>query len=132
MKKLFTILLSACMVLAVALPALFAEEAPKESIELAYLPDLKVQFPHDKHCSIACQECHHKWDGEGKIQSCTDSGCHDVMDKKDKTEKSFYNIIHGKGSDDVQTCLGCHREEAKKDKDKRKQLTSCRGSACHP
>lgn len=132
MKKMFTILCSACLVLAVALPSIFAEEAPTEAIELAYFPNLKVIFPHDKHADLQCEACHHMWDGKAAVQSCTDSGCHDVFDKKDKTEKSFYNVIHGKGTAEVQSCLGCHREEAKKNKDMRKQLTSCKGSGCHP
>ncbi len=132
MKKLFTILLCASMVFALALPSLFAEEAPCDPIEMAYFPDLKVQFPHDKHAGIECQDCHHKWDGKGDIQACADSGCHDVLDKKDKTEKSLYNVIHGRGTKELSTCLSCHREEAKKNKDMRKQLTSCRGSGCHP
>lgn len=132
MKKLITALACASMVLAFALPSLFAEDAPADPVKMAYFPEKVVEFPHEKHAALECQECHHMWDGKSAVQPCGDSGCHDVFDKKDKTEKSLYNAMHGKGTDQLSTCLTCHREEAKKNKDLRKQLTSCKGSGCHP
>ena len=73
-----------------------------------------VAFPHNVHFNYACQKCHHQWDAEGSIQSCTTSGCHDlaqapmnekgrpVMDPVQKV-RYFKNAFHN-------MCIGCHKE----------------------
>lgn len=50
--------------------------APPESVNQLRT---SVDFPHSKHFSYNCTKCHHKWDGAGKIQTCTASGCHDQV-----------------------------------------------------
>lgn len=132
MKAVTIVLSCAALLLAVALPSLYAVDSPSDPIEMAYLPSKTVMFPHTPHKDFECQKCHHKWDGKSDIVACASSGCHDSFDKKDRSEKSLYNMIHGKGSDTQMSCLACHKEQAGKDKDKRKKMLSCMGSACHP
>lgn len=113
--------------------ALAAEQPapPDQPLRLEYLKKA-VDFPHAPHTGAACVTCHHTWTGSEPMPKCSDSGCHDVMDPKDKTVRSFYNMVHGRGSEAVSSCLACHKEEAKKQPEKRKELTGCVKSACHP
>ena len=91
---------------------------PMGEITLSSLaPEAKrseVAFPHNIHFDYACQKCHHQWDAEGSIQSCTTSGCHDLdhapMDEKgrpvmDPVQKVRYfkNAFH-------KSCIGCHKK----------------------
>ena len=80
----------------------------------------EVTFPHAVHFSYACQQCHHKWNGEAPIVGCTTSGCHDLAElptakdgKKtiDPTEKVRYykEAFHT-------SCIGCHKDIAVKNK----------------
>ncbi|MDK2955503.1 MAG: hypothetical protein PWQ57_999 [Desulfovibrionales bacterium] len=111
------------------------QQAPEQPLNLAYFPKKAVEFthtPHLKEAGLQCEECHHK-KVDGKIVKCSTSGCHDVFDRKDRSEASFYNMVHGRGSKDMQSCLGCHKEAAKgKFKSMGRELTSCKGSVCHP
>lgn len=132
MRVVISVLACAALVLVFALPGLFALECPVDATKLEYFPSKVVYFPHEAHQSLECQECHHKWDGEAVIKPCGESGCHDVLDKKDKSEKSLYKIIHGRGSKEISSCLSCHRDAASSDKELRKALTGCLGSKCHP
>ena len=47
-----------------------ASEAQRES----------VSFPHAVHFTYECQRCHHTWDNQSAIQSCTTSACHDLTE----------------------------------------------------
>ncbi len=124
----------AALVLAFALPAIHAEEAPADGIEMDYFDggdrNYVTTFNHSTHTDASCESCHHA-EGEDQYKSCAAEGCHDVMDKKDKTAASYYNIIHGKGGD-IATCMSCHREYVKDHPDRKKELAGCIGSACHP
>ncbi len=136
MRKVFLFALLSAFVLTVYAGSVLAADAPGEVIELKYFPKLQVKFPHAPHVAhkVECQKCHHKWDGQGEIKACGSAGCHDVYDKKDKTEKSLYKAIHGKSKDPI-SCLSCHKIQVKNkkgDKPFKKKMTSCKGSACHP
>ncbi len=136
MRNVFFLALLSAIALSVSVAVVFAAEAPQEPIELKYFPNLQVKFPHAPHEAnkVECKTCHHKWDGQGEIKACGSAGCHDVFDKKDKSEKSLYVAIHGK-SENPLNCLTCHKKQAaekKDDKDFKKKMTSCKGSACHP
>lgn len=39
-----------------------------------------VDFPHSRHFSQSCMKCHHTWDGNSPVKTCTTSGCHDQVD----------------------------------------------------
>ncbi len=136
MRKVFLLAFLCAIAVCVSVGSVLAADAPSQPIELKYFPKLQVQFPHAPHAAhnVECQKCHHKWDGQGEVKACGSAGCHDVYDKKDKTEKSLYNAIHGKSENPI-SCLSCHKmqvENKKGDKDFKKKMTGCKGSACHP
>ena len=67
-----------------------------------------VEFPHSKHFTYKCRECHHKWDLSAELQGCMTSGCHNLVRAPKKSEKIeairyFKKAYH-------QNCIGCHRE----------------------
>ena len=135
MKKFLCVSLAcAALVCFFALPGLDAAEAPADGMKLdnykAPKRNLVVIFNHSTHKANECTECHHKWDGKGKVRRCSTAGCHDVFDKKDKTQKSYYKIIHKKCK--LSTCVTCHKAHVGKDKAKKKELTGCKKSKCHP
>ena len=80
--------------------------APPESVEAKRAA---VDFPHDRHFNFACMECHHQWTaGEGTIQSCGASGCHELdappePDSGDDAILYYKNAYHG-------LCIDCHKE----------------------
>ncbi len=126
---------SACLVCAVALPSIHAVDVPADGTKLDYYDggakNLVTIFNHSTHKDVSCETCHHV-EGEQQYAGCTVDGCHNIMDKKDKSVNSWYKVTHGKGSDKHPSCLSCHKKTAGKDKEKRKQLTGCKKSACHP
>lgn len=130
-KTLLMSLLCAALVCAFGLASLHAADAPADGLKMEKTKN-PVTFNHSAHASIDCKECHHKWDGAGAVQPCYASGCHDKLDRKDKSEHSYYKAMHGRGKT-VSSCLSCHKEEAKKmDKAAKKAMKSCRKSKCHP
>lgn len=122
--------------LALASLALAAPKAPETPLQLQYMKKI-VGFPHAPHLSQDpaapnCASCHHMDELEAPKRKCSASGCHDSFDLQDKTPKSFYKMVHGPGSDAVQSCLACHKAAAASAPDAKKRLTACAGSACHP
>jgi hypothetical protein len=104
-----------------------------------------VAFPHSQHFSYTCMTCHHKWDGNSQVQSCTASKCHDQPSlpvKSKKTRSNRQEAIRYYKYAFHQQCIGCHREikiQNEKLELSRKRLreplqwpgpTSCVG--CHP
>jgi hypothetical protein len=83
---------------------------PDPSVEPERTP---VEFNHGQHFKFDCRTCHHKWEGNTKITSCTTSNCHDLLKapKKptrylDYTEngiKYYKYAFH-------QACIGCHKK----------------------
>lgn len=133
MKKLFACFVVAACVCAFALPNLYAVDAPADGIKMDKT-SMPVTFNHSTHTKEDCRFCHHKASEDmTDIKSCSAEGCHDVLDRKDKSEKSYYKAMHGNHKT-IPTCVSCHREEAKANGDKefKKMMTSCKGSACHP
>jgi len=76
-----------------------------------------VEFPHGGHFDYACQTCHHEWDGESPVQSCTTSDCHDQLEPDEKTRNIndernslyFLAAYH-------KACIECHRDLSKERK----------------
>ncbi len=91
-----------------------------------------VAFPHAVHFSYACQECHHTWDGQSQVVSCSTSGCHDLTEAP-KTEDGkpvkdrMQNIRYFKTAFH-ESCIGCHKEI----KVKRKALEASKASLDEP
>lgn len=72
-----------------------------------------VDFPHSIHFTYTCYTCHHMWEGDGNLQTCTASGCHDQIERPRRTEENqpdpeeeiayFKEAFH-------QLCITCHKE----------------------
>ena len=117
---------------------------PPESIEGKKTP---VDFPHSKHFMSNCTACHHTWEYDTEILSCTTADCHDQVNAPQKKKSGdsdkltamlyYKNAFHKR-------CIGCHQDIKKKNKaeekkprysDKKTQIAksgpvSCAG--CHP
>ncbi len=132
MKKLF--LLGVCCLLAVfVLPSLAAQPAtPADGIKLEKGGKKVVVFNHSTHKDIKCTDCHHPVDGKEDFRSCATAGCHDILDKKDKSVNSLYQAMHKAKGAKFNTCVACHVATAGDDKDKKKELAGCAKSKCHP
>jgi hypothetical protein len=83
---------------------------PDPSIEQKRSP---VEFHHAKHFKYECRTCHHKWEGNTKINNCTTSNCHDLLKAPKKPTKylayteegiKYYKYAYHQG------CIGCHKE----------------------
>ena len=72
-----------------------------------------VDFPHSTHFTFTCYTCHHTWNGDEAMQSCTASGCHDVVERPKPTDGKllteaekiayFKEAFH-------QLCINCHKD----------------------
>jgi hypothetical protein len=72
-----------------------------------------VAFPHSQHFGYTCKTCHHKWDGNSQVQSCTASKCHDQLSlpvKSKKTRANSLEAIRYYKYAFHQQCISCHRE----------------------
>jgi hypothetical protein len=80
-----------------------------------------VAFPHSKHFIYNCRDCHHTWNLDANLKTCTTSECHDQVQapKKENTGvavaavRYFKNAFH-------QQCIGCHQEIKKQNAAKEK------------
>jgi Class III cytochrome C family len=79
--------------------------APPDSVEAKRS---EVEFPHSDHFGISCQQCHHQWDGESEIESCTTSGCHDLEEAPSKEDGDEAILYYKKAFHEA--CIGCHKE----------------------
>ncbi len=132
MRKLL-ILGIICMMAALVLPALAAQpEAPADGIKMNKTGKKEVTFNHSTHKTVKCGDCHHPVDGKEDYRPCATAGCHDKLDKADKSVNSYYQIIHKTKDTKHQTCVACHTATAGDDKEKKKELAGCAKSKCHP
>lgn len=130
MKKLIICAICALAFTAMGVSFAMAADAPAGPIKMEKTKN-PVTFDHANH-AMDCKECHHKWDGAGAIVACSSAGCHDNFDKKDKSDHNYYKAMHGRGKT-VTSCTSCHKAEGKKvDKARKKELTGCKKSKCHP
>ncbi len=91
------------------------KEKPKRSL---------VTFPHSKHFNpeTLCQDCHHKWEGDEKLQTCSAEKCHDkpqrIKPVGRKKPDPDVDILYYKKAYHEQ-CITCHikgkRENAKRE-----------------
>lgn len=82
---------------------------PPSSVEAQRSP---VAFDHGRHMILACNSCHHTWEGVEPITGCMAAGCHDLdalPRKADSTTidrsqafRYYKDAFHGQ-------CIGCHR-----------------------
>lgn len=90
-----------------------------------------VPFYHGTHADYACEACHHPVAGDPVYAPCSASGCHDNFDRKAKDFSNYYKTMHKKTGSTYETCVSCHAKIAGQNKQRRKKLVSCKGSACH-
>ena len=65
---------------------------------------------------------------EGNIYvGCAAKGCHDNMDKKDKSEHGYYFTMHNKKSE--KSCMGCHQKAVAENPDLKEKFKGC--NPCH-
>jgi hypothetical protein len=141
MKKT-TVLLLICICLAgtAAFAAPGPPEAPAEIREMDWTRR-PVAFSHQAHFAglgmqadprESCVLCHHPVNGEAVFKTCAAEGCHDNLDPKDKSVQSYFQATHKRKKDTFYSCVSCHQEHAGADIEKKKRLTGCKESACHP
>ncbi len=130
-KTLLVCMLTAALVCAYALPNLIAADAPADGLKMDKTPK-PVVFNHSTHKDDKCTDCHHSAEDAANPKKCSSAGCHDVMGKEDKSEKSYYQAMHKMTATKVKSCLACHKEKAGADVEKKKALTACAKSKCHP
>lgn len=134
MKNLLICTLTLCS-FGLAVAAYAAPEAPAGKLTLEYTKNKSVIFEHSEHKDVPCVTCHHLVDGKEKFAKCASAGCHDAFDRKSeeaKTAKGYFRIIHEKSPLKNKTCLACHSEYVQDHPDKKKDMTGCKGSDCHP
>ncbi len=128
--RIFAICMTAVLTLGIAMLAFAAQPAvPPDGFVMQHTKQ-PVVFNHSTHSKGECVVCHHEVNGKADFQACATAGCHDVFDRKDKTEKSYYNVMHGKNLAH-EGCVSCHAKVAGNDPAKKKELTACKNSACH-
>lgn len=130
-----TLLLSslALLVLALAIPAIAAQPAaPADGLKMEATGKKVVVFNHSTHKEQTCVACHHPVQGKEEFRKCATAGCHDNMDRKDKSERGYYQAMHGKDGKVTKSCVACHTEIVAAKPDLKKDLTACKGSKCHP
>jgi hypothetical protein len=78
-----------------------------------------------------CASCHHPVQGEIPYLTCAARGCHDNLNSRDVTLRSYYLATHNKENGTFRSCLSCHLEHAGQDQTRLKALAGCRASLCH-
>lgn len=132
MRSLFCITLVMAFLLC-TVPAMAERPAvPADGIQMNATKKKVVVFNHSTHTTVACEQCHHPVEGKADYRKCSTAGCHDSMDRKDKSVRSYYKVMHDKKLEKYASCISCHVAEAAKAPEKKKALLSCKGSKCHP
>jgi hypothetical protein len=82
-----------------------------------------VAFPHSRHFRYNCKECHHAWNLDAQMKTCTTSGCHDLIKApvKEGSAAPVAEIKHFKKAFHQQ-CIGCHQEIKKQNAVQEKRL----------
>ena len=107
-----------------------APEVPADEVVLSGSKK-DVPFSHLYHDSLACTVCHHLVNGKKQFAKCSTFGCHDdLMGRREM--RSLYYVVHAQGNLRHQTCMSCHIRAAEKAPDRKKELTGCSSSGCHP
>lgn len=152
MHRVQTLMISLAVVMMIGIGWVVADEAedtmciPMGAITLAAPDDVDAQraevaFPHSVHFDFNCKECHHTWDGEAAILSCTTSGCHDLTQIPEGGFKSGEGVrYYKKAFHDA--CIGCHKEIKMNNKKLENSMASLEGNLqrtgptgcneCHP
>jgi len=104
-----------------------------------------VDLPHSRHFTYNCQICHHTWEGDENLQTCTASGCHDQVNRPKsidgrppdpKQEIAYFKTAFH------QLCITCHKDIQQQNLDLELSLKQIKGklpktgptscNQCHP
>ena len=93
---------------------------PPKAVDMIKNP---VAFPHSRHFIYNCKECHHAWNLDAQLQTCTTSECHDLIKapKKESAAAAVADIKYYKKAFH-QNCIGCHQEIKKQNAAKENSL----------
>ena len=125
-----TVFLACLALLLGAAPLAAAPAMPDSPLEVKGAKKT-VMFPHAAHEKIACADCHHPLDGKESYAKCASAGCHDDLEGKSGV-RSLYRVMHARKDTSHTTCLACHAAVAAEKPDRKKDLTGCSKSKCHP
>lgn len=102
---------------------------PPQAMKTNFAP---AKFSHSGgHTSVACQTCHHAWDGVGKVDSCASPGCHDNFSQRYEPV-SYFKAFHSRKAEN--SCLGCHikiNAELKAAGKPLLKISGCAQNICH-
>ena len=122
--------MACCLGAALALSAAAAPIPPDHSLEL-WGSRKSVMFPHMPHANNACDACHHPVEGRENFDACGSVGCHDDLTAKQGV-KSLHAVTHSKKKLAHTTCMACHSETVARQPERKRELTDCARSKCHP
>lgn len=134
------IILWGCCLCLVCIGAFAAVPPPDAPSELNWTRR-SVTFSHQAHFTglgtettpqASCALCHHPVNGETPFLTCAAPDCHDNLNAKDKSVRSYHQAIHKKKKDSFHSCLSCHEERSGADPAQKKRLAGCKQSVCHP
>ena len=145
MKRTFACILLFLLVSGTAMAAVVATAspappAPEGSSELNFTRR-PVTFSHESHFQgmgvtakpeESCTACHHPVGGKVAYITCASKGCHDNLNQKDTSVRSYFLAMHKKEDPLHASCVSCHDKAAAGDPAREKALTGCRNSVCHP
>ncbi|MBQ9452188.1 MAG: cytochrome c3 family protein [Desulfovibrio sp.] len=124
------VLLTCAILLLTASPLVASPAMPDKPLELRGMKKT-VMFPHAGHEKIACTDCHHLVNEKENYAKCGSAGCHDDLAEK-KGVRSLYRVMHAKKETAHTTCLACHAKAVEEKPERKKELTGCAKSKCHP
>jgi hypothetical protein len=78
-----------------------------------------------------CVLCHHPVNGVAQRLTCATQDCHDNLNPKDKSVRSYYSATHAAPKGLFYSCVACHTEQAGDDAPTMKRMAGCEESACH-
>jgi hypothetical protein len=78
-----------------------------------------------------CTLCHHPVNGIRQHLTCATQDCHDNLNPKDKSVRSYYLATHAAPKGLFYSCVACHEEQAEDDAPTMKRMIGCENSACH-
>jgi hypothetical protein len=98
-----------------------------------------VMFSHQAHLNASalqrgediCLLCHHPVGDTARHLSCATRDCHDNLNPRDTSVRSYYLAVHAVPKRRFYSCAACHTEQAGDDAVKMKYMAGCEKSACH-
>ena len=127
------------MFLCLAAFAASGVQPPEGTIDMR-LTRKPVLFSHQTHLAAlaggaatedTCVACHHLVENTPVFQSCAADGCHDNLNPRDVSPRSYYLATHKKEKTSFNSCLSCHIQQAGDVLEEKKRLVGCKKSACH-